>query len=300
MGLTVYAQNMGFFHKGSGGKGIAPGDVCMTPPPPPAGPIPVPYVNIAQASDLTKGSKTVKIDGEPTALEDVSECSTSSGNEPGSQPPKGVVTATNKGKASFKLWSFTVKVEGKGVCRHGDMMVQNTASDPPNCIDAAAMTQFKAILAEIDTSKPCEDYVRGKHAPKPDPTPEQVKKVNGKPCWECKMVDPSLTEAIWDTTKTLSATGENQYVKGHLQVEPKPNPRVHGRSNEDGAGMTHDHQPPMNVAWKMGGCHMKPVAPADPTGFQKHFGSADAVVPHCSAHASSQGGTVRAYAADMG
>ncbi len=127
MGLTVYAENMGFFHKGSGGKGIAPGDVCMTPPPPPAGPIPVPYVNIAQASDLTKGSKTVKIDGEPTALEDVSEVSTSTGNEPGSQPPKGVVSSTNKGKASFTMWSFTVKVEGKGVCRHGDPMFQNEA-----------------------------------------------------------------------------------------------------------------------------------------------------------------------------
>ena len=63
MSLTVFAENMGLFHKNSGGKGIAPADVCLSPPPPPSGPVPVPYVNTLQASDLTKGSKTVKIDG---------------------------------------------------------------------------------------------------------------------------------------------------------------------------------------------------------------------------------------------
>ena len=38
---------------------------------------------------------------------------------------------------------------------------------------------------------------------------------------------------------------------------------------------------------------------ANPTGFQKHMGSAAAVKPHCRAHASSQGGTVRGYANNM-
>jgi uncharacterized Zn-binding protein involved in type VI secretion len=299
MSCTVFAENMGLFHKGSGGKGVAPGDVCLTPPPPPAGPVPVPYVNMLQASNLAKGSKSVKIQGEPTALESQSNVSTSNGNEPGSQPPKGVVTATNKGKGSFKLWSFTVKVEGKGVCRHGDMMGQNHMSDPPNCIDAAALTKFEAALKKLGVlDEPCPPYKRSSHAPKPDPQPEQIDAVNGKPCWECKKVNPKLQEAIWDTAKVTDASGANVYVKGVLKVEPKPNPRVHGRSNEAGAGMTHDHQPPMNVAWKMGGCHM-PDPDGDPTGFQKHFGKAKAVKPHCSAHASSQGGTVRAYAADM-
>ena len=77
MGLTVYAENMGLFHKGSGGKGVAPADVCLSPPTPPAGPLPVPYVNNLMASDLAGGSSTVKMDGEPTALEDASSVSTS-------------------------------------------------------------------------------------------------------------------------------------------------------------------------------------------------------------------------------
>lgn len=32
MALTVFAEKMGWFHKGSNGKGIAPGDVCLSPP----------------------------------------------------------------------------------------------------------------------------------------------------------------------------------------------------------------------------------------------------------------------------
>jgi hypothetical protein len=38
-------------------------DVCETPSPP-AGPIPIPYPNIAKASDTSAGSKTVKTEGE--------------------------------------------------------------------------------------------------------------------------------------------------------------------------------------------------------------------------------------------
>src|SRR3954469_9011024 len=104
MGLKVYTENLGFCHKGSGGVGVAPGDVCLSPPPPPGGPAPVPYVNSLSASDLTKGSKSVTIDGEPTALEDQSELSTSVGDEAGTQGGN-VVTHKTKGKGSFKLWS---------------------------------------------------------------------------------------------------------------------------------------------------------------------------------------------------
>ena len=67
MALTVFAEKMGFFHRGCGGESFAPFDVCLSPPP---GPTPIPYVNHLFASDLIKGSKTVFIDGEPTFLED--------------------------------------------------------------------------------------------------------------------------------------------------------------------------------------------------------------------------------------
>lgn len=289
MALTVYAENMGFFHKGSGGKGIAPGDVCMTPPPPPAGPIPVPYVNIAQASDLTKGSKTVKIDGEPTALEDVSEVSTSSGNEPGSQPPKGVVTATNKGKASFTMWSFTVKVEGKGVCRHGDPMFQNESCTPPNCVSPTAITALKVVLG-ANYNKPCtEEYSEEE---RPEITKEQYDACLGGPCWECAKLPNN--PGVYDTLIS-KVNGENQYHGGTLIVTDRKRDRHHFTSTykDDGTidkeGFTPDHQPPLVVVWHMGGCH-------DPEAFRKEMAKKERVVPHCRKHAQSQGSQASAFA----
>ncbi|MFO7567927.1 MAG: DUF4150 domain-containing protein [Enhygromyxa sp.] len=143
MALTVFAEKMGFFHKGSAGIGIAPLDVCLSPPP---GPVPIPYTNVLFAKDLIKGSKTVRIDGEPTFLEDYSETSTSIGDEGGTLGGS-VVTGVILGKGYFMVWSMTIQIEGLGVCRHGDMMGQNSASSPPSSIDAAAIAKHSAVRA---------------------------------------------------------------------------------------------------------------------------------------------------------
>ena len=79
MAITVFNEGAGLFHQGSGGSGVAPGG-CLSPPPPPTGPVPVPYVNSLQAGDLASGSQSVVIDGNPTALEDQSYVSTSTGD----------------------------------------------------------------------------------------------------------------------------------------------------------------------------------------------------------------------------
>jgi len=113
-------------HKSSSGISTAFPDVCKTPSP--AGPIPIPYPNIAMSSDTAKGSKKVKVDGNPIMLKD-SNFSTSTGDEAGSAGG-GVVSNTTKGKAEFVNYSFDVKVEGKNVPRLGDMMLQNKQSSP--------------------------------------------------------------------------------------------------------------------------------------------------------------------------
>jgi uncharacterized Zn-binding protein involved in type VI secretion len=288
MGSTVFAEGMGFFHKGSGGKGVAPGDVCLTPPPPPGGPLPVPYVNMLFASDLSKGSKTVKIQGEPTALEGASQVSTSTGNEAGTQGG-GVVTHKTKGKGSFKLWSFVVKVEGKGVARHGDPMEQNTASPLPNCIDAAAYVNFKEMLGE-NYGKPCKTkYSRGNHAP--DITDEQYDQCMGGPCWECKK-NPESDPGVWDTLVD-EVTGEGDDKTSHMVDRDRG--RVHERSYQDEDGnfaeaFTPDHQPPLVVAWAMGGCHLGVKK------FKEIMAGRDQVVPHCRKHYQSQGSRAKAYA----
>ena len=55
MGVTVGVNNLSVVHKGSNGVTIAFPDVCKTPSP--AGPIPIPYPNIAKSSDTANGTK---------------------------------------------------------------------------------------------------------------------------------------------------------------------------------------------------------------------------------------------------
>jgi uncharacterized Zn-binding protein involved in type VI secretion len=254
MGLTVYAESMGFFHKGSGGKGIGPADVCLTPPTPPAGPVPVPYVNNLMASDLASGSSTVKIDGEPTALEDSSNISTSMGDEAGTQGGN-VITHKTKGKGYFTLWSFTVKVEGKGVGRHGDMMAQNCASKPPGCVDSAAVASFKA-LPWVNTTKPCKaDSYPGNAGV----TEEQQDACRGGPCWEKGCA----------TSGYRARAAKSSAFKGF----------------KSGERFTPDHQPPQKAAWYMGGCH-------NPTKFAEWAKDKDSVQPHCKDCSRSQGGVM--------
>ena len=189
MALTVYAEKMGLFHKGSDGSAVAPGDVCLSPPPPPAGPLPVPYVNSLSASDLSKGSKSVKIDGEPTAIEDQSEITTSTGDEAGTQGGN-VITHKTKGKGTFLSWSFTVKVEGKGVCRHGDQMGQNCATPPFGIIDPTALTKVKS--KGWTGTKPCtKGYKRPKEG---KPNKNQKKAIKGKKCWKCKTRNATIPD----------------------------------------------------------------------------------------------------------
>ncbi|MDH5445574.1 MAG: DUF4150 domain-containing protein [Gammaproteobacteria bacterium] len=129
MGASTNVNHRTVVHKDSGGVAINFPDVCKTQCGPPV--IPIPYPNIAKSSDTAKGSKDVKVDGNPIMLKD-SNFSTSTGDEPGSLG--GVVSGCTKGKAEFINYSFDVKIEGKNVPRLADMMIQNknsAANTPP-------------------------------------------------------------------------------------------------------------------------------------------------------------------------
>jgi uncharacterized Zn-binding protein involved in type VI secretion len=120
MGSTVFANNMGISHKGSGAKSVVFPDVCKTPSP--GGPIPIPYPNLAESANLSQGSTTVKIQGQSAAIKGCSYA-ISTGDEAGSAG--GVLSGKIKGKAEFVLYSFDVKIEGKNACRMGDLMTHN-------------------------------------------------------------------------------------------------------------------------------------------------------------------------------
>ncbi len=96
-------------------------DVCKTPAPP-APPVPIPYPNIAQASDTSKGPKKVKTDGKMPMTKGA-KYSKSSGDEAGTIG--GIISSVNRDVAEFLLYSFDVKFEGKNVARLGDSMFHN-------------------------------------------------------------------------------------------------------------------------------------------------------------------------------
>jgi hypothetical protein len=105
-------------------------DVCLCPPPSPAGPIPTPLPNNAMASDLTDGAKSVLIDDNP-AGNAKSKISTSTGNEVSKPTGGGVVSSNTKGAAHFTVGSMDVLIEGEGAVRHLDMATHNH-DNPPN------------------------------------------------------------------------------------------------------------------------------------------------------------------------
>jgi hypothetical protein len=117
----VFANGRSILHKGAGNTHVsAAPDVCKVPTP--AGPVPTPFINSAQDSMLSKGSKKTTIEGNPVALTS-SELSTSSGDEPGTAG--GLISSKFKGKMTWGSGSTDVKVEGKGVVRFLDPTLHN-------------------------------------------------------------------------------------------------------------------------------------------------------------------------------
>src|SRR5689334_15110124 len=82
MSNQVYANGREFSCKAADGKSVAAfPDVCLSPPSPPAGPVPIPYPNTAYASDTSNGSKTVLISDKEVMIKDSSYFKTSTGDE---------------------------------------------------------------------------------------------------------------------------------------------------------------------------------------------------------------------------
>lgn len=118
--MAVTVNGRGVAHKGSNGKSIAFPDVCKTPTP--AGPVPIPYPNIAMSSDTSGGPTSIKVDGKMPMVKGA-KYSQSSGDEAGTVG--GILSSSTKGAAEFMMYSFSVKFEGKNVCRLGDPLFHN-------------------------------------------------------------------------------------------------------------------------------------------------------------------------------
>jgi hypothetical protein len=130
MGNNVFANGMEIACKAGDGKVPAAfPDVCLSPPSPPAGPIPVPYPVTSFAKDTTGGSKTVKISGKEVMLKNKSSYKKCIGDDAATKSlGMGVVTHCIQGKTYFVAWSFDIEVEGYNVDRHFDATNSNGMS----------------------------------------------------------------------------------------------------------------------------------------------------------------------------
>lgn len=157
--IKVNGTSNSLAHKGDGGfsQSTLP-DVCKTPSP--AGPVPVPYpVIISTSGDLVKGSKTVKADGGNMIAIKGSELSRCSGDEAGTAG--GVKSSTNMKEASWLLYSFDVKIEGKNACRLSDKLLMNSGNTAclggyfvkPTTLSAADSQLWDDCVAQHDKYK---------------------------------------------------------------------------------------------------------------------------------------------------
>lgn len=128
-----------------GGQCMGFPDVCKTPSP--AGPVPIPYPNIAMCMQASGGScsSKVKILNKKT-ITTKTTISMSSGDEPG--VAGGVISSKFKGPAKYKKGSSKVKAEGSPIAHLTSMVGLNGGNNAnfPAGVQVAP-SQVKVLVA---------------------------------------------------------------------------------------------------------------------------------------------------------
>jgi hypothetical protein len=173
MANTVFANGMAVACKAGNGKVIAAfPDVCLSPPSPPAGPVPLPYPLSSSASDTSSGSKKIKINKKEVMLKDKSFYKKCKGDEAATRSfGMGQITHKLGGKVYFISWSMDVKFEGENVVRHLDMTTSNHSSKPGNASVPAGNTSSGSSGAPK-----CPPHA-WKRLPDEDTTQDRIKKL---------------------------------------------------------------------------------------------------------------------------
>ena len=103
-----------------------------------------------------------------------------------------------------------------------------------------------------------------------DTTPKQRKKVQKKPCWECKRQLANY--------KRRKDTPANRGLIRRKQAQ------INRQKSGKDKPMIADHQPTQSSAWEAGGCNLKP----SPAEFKRRMRQLY-VRPHCQSHSNDQG-----------
>jgi len=212
MGANVFANGMEVSGKASNHKVIASmPDVCLSPPSPPAGPIPIPYPNFAKASDTTGGSKAVKAGGKEINLKGKSKYKKSNGDEAATRSfGAGLISHSITGSVKHKAGSFDVKVEGSSVVRNLDLTTGNHMNPGDGCttVDTAG------VAPGMGDDPDCEAMKQGNDDRRED-TKQTEKKTT---VTHAKIERPGQdTVTVWSSSKALGKAfrnGGEGYISG--------------------------------------------------------------------------------------
>jgi len=127
MGSNVFANGMEISGKATPNKSVAAmPDVCLSPPSPPAGPIPIPYPNTSTAGGTTSGTRSVKIGKQEVGMKNEAKYKNSNGDQPATNSfGAGVITHKLGGPVKFSAWSMDVKSESANTTRFMDLTTHN-------------------------------------------------------------------------------------------------------------------------------------------------------------------------------
>lgn len=153
MGDAVFVNGRAAVHKGSNGKSVAFPDVCLCPPAPPTGPVPVPLTNTVVAPDLGGGAPSVLIEGNPAGTRR-SFFKKSTGDEASRPTGGGIMTAAVQGRAHFRFsHSMNVFFEGEPAVRHGDLLTHNHVATSGNTPPAPWISTVDPAVPRLPPSK---------------------------------------------------------------------------------------------------------------------------------------------------
>lgn len=194
-------------------------DVCMSPPSPPAGPIPIPYPNFAQGSKTHDGTKSVKIGKKQVGIKNKSNYKKSKGNEAATRNfGMNVITHTISGKMQHAKWSMDVKFEGKNVIRQFDLTTHNHSNPPGGAATINGGRFKKAPLKEAD----CKALDNQNKKARAERHPKTGKTAKGETIVSSRYDDPG-----GEAYKINSAS--------HMSKFTKTNGWAHGYKNKDGS-----------------------------------------------------------------
>ncbi|WP_431262314.1 DUF4150 domain-containing protein [Roseateles chitinivorans] len=169
MGKNVFANGKEISAKASSNRSIAAmPDVCLSPPGPPAGPIPIPYPNTAVSSNTSGGSRTVKIGGQEVGKKNASEYSKSTGDEPATRSfGMGVGSHNLTGPMKFAAWSMDVKAEGANVTRFMDLTTHNHSNmcNTPPTVNNGGAAKLEVDEECVELAQKNEDARKDKSIP---------------------------------------------------------------------------------------------------------------------------------------